>query len=74
VEPAFTIVTVLPEIVAVAISELVYENVPVLLEDGSVRLNEVSPYFLGKMVKLFKVGTNGSGELTVSNAVIVPDV
>jgi hypothetical protein len=51
VVPAFNIVTVLPEIVAFEISELVYENVPVLFEDGSIRLNEGSPYIFEITVK-----------------------
>jgi hypothetical protein len=57
VDPAFNIVTVLPEIVAVYISELVYVNSPGLFEDGSVILKDGSPYFLGKMVKLFNEGS-----------------
>jgi len=56
-EPALTIVTLFPEIVAVEISELVYENVPVLLEDGSVRLNEGSPYILVILVNVFNDGS-----------------
>lgn len=44
VVPTPTTVTVLPETVATAVLELVYENAPVLLDDGAVRANGATPY------------------------------
>jgi|LauGreSBDMM110SN_4_FD.fasta_scaffold398048_2 hypothetical protein len=70
VDPALRIVTVLPEIVAFEISELEYVNVPELFEDGSVRLNEGSPYIFDIRVKLCNDGSRG---VMVKTAVITAD-
>jgi hypothetical protein len=54
--PAVTIVTVLPDIVAISVLLLVYVKLPVLLDVGAVILNGASPVVLEGTLKPVIVG------------------
>ena len=66
--PTPIIVTVVPEIVATAVLELVYVNAPVLLDDGAVSVKGSPTVFAGTE-KLVIVGV---ALFTTNDAVIVP--
>jgi hypothetical protein len=55
-EPMPTIVTVRPLIVATDCFSLVNVNDPGLFDDGSIKLNDESPYFFVGIIKLARVG------------------
>ncbi len=68
--PAPTTVIVPPDVtVATDVLLLVYENEPLLLEVGAVRLNEASPKFLAGAVKVPMVGAIGE---TTKDALTLP--
>jgi hypothetical protein len=48
--PTLRTVTVFPEIVATAVFRLSYENAPVLLDDGGVRVNGETPKLTSEIV------------------------
>lgn len=70
VEPAPTMVTLGPLIVATAVFELVYVKAPLLVEVGALRANAELPTALDATEKLLSVGVI---LFTTNSAVIVPD-
>jgi hypothetical protein len=63
--PTLRTVTVFPEIVATAVFRLSYENAPVLLDDGGVRVNGETPKLTPAIVHELIVGAAGD---TVNDA------